>query len=157
MKPVKPSLLFLVFLLSLSGLSGTKPNILFIFTDDQSHRSVGCYPEAPDWVKTPNIDSLADNGIRFANCYMGSWCMGSRASLLTGHQTYGVQSMRMEGPYPGSEYESEKCPFWPAVFRERGYQTAQVGKWHTGTDNGFGRDWDFQKVWNRPQKLGQAP
>ena len=127
-----------------------KPNILFIFTDDQSHRTVGCYPESPDWVKTPNIDSLAQNGIRFTNCYMGSWCMGSRATLLTGHQTYGVKSMRMEGEYPGSSYDAQKCPFWPAVFRKKGYQTAQVGKWHTGTDNGFGRDWDFQKVWNRP-------
>ncbi|MBC8349353.1 MAG: sulfatase-like hydrolase/transferase [Verrucomicrobia bacterium] len=74
-----------------------KPNILFIFTDDQSHRTVSCYPEAPDWVNTPNIDSLAKKGIRFAHCYMGSWCMASRATLLTGHQTYGVRSMRMEG------------------------------------------------------------
>ncbi len=146
----KNVLICLVLLTGSIRLSAEPPNILFIFTDDQSHRSVSCYPEAPPWVKTPNIDSLADNGIRFANCYMGSWCMGSRASLLTGHQTYGVRSMRMEGPYPGSEYESEKCPFWPAVFRKNGYQTAQVGKWHTGTDNGFGRDWDFQKVWNRP-------
>ena len=133
-----------------------KPNILFIFTDDQSHRTVSCYPESPEWVKTPNIDSLADKGIRFAHCYMGSWCMGSRATLLTGHQTYGVKSMRMEGEYPGSSYDHEKCPFWPAVFRKNGYQTAQVGKWHTGTDNGFGRDWDFQKVWNRPAFPGNA-
>ena len=148
------ALTLLLFLLPALALlakeTQKKPNILFIFTDDQSHRSVSCYPEAPDWVKTPNIDSLADKGIRFAHCYMGSWCMGARATLLTGHQTYGVKSMRMEGEYPGSSYDSEKCPFWPAVFRKNGYQTAQVGKWHTGTDNGFGRDWDFQKVWNRP-------
>ena len=72
----------------------------------------------------------------------GVWVHGQFAHR---HQTYGVRSMRMEGPYPGSEYDSEKCPFWPAVFRKNGYQTAQVGKWHTGTDNGFGRDWDFQK------------
>ena len=51
---------------------------------------------------------------------------------------------------PGSVYDSTKSPLWPAEFRKKGYQTAQVGKWHTGTDNGYGRDWDFQKVWNRP-------
>ena len=127
-----------------------KTNILFILSDDQSHRSVGCYPESPDWVKTPHIDSLARDGIRFAHCYMSSWCMAARATLLTGHQSYGVKSMRMEGKYPGSVYNSEDCPFWPSVFREDGYQTVQIGKWHTGIDNGFGRDWDFQKVWNRP-------
>ena len=146
----KSFFLFLVFIAVSFRLSAEQPNILFIFTDDHSHRAVGCYPESPDWVKTPNIDSLADNGIRFANCYMGSWCMGARATLLTGYQTYGIKSMRMEGKYPGSVYDSKKSPFWPAVFRKNGYQTAQVGKWHTGTDNGYGRDWDFQKVWNRP-------
>ena len=114
-----------------------KPNILFILSDDQSHRSVGCYPESPDWVKTPHIDSLARDGVRFAHCYMSSWCMAARATLLTGHQSYGVKSMRMEGEYPGSVYNSDDCPFWPSVFRKNGYQTAQIGKWHTGIDNGF--------------------
>ena len=77
--------------------------------------------------------------------------MPSRASLLTGHLQHGVYSMRMEGKYPGSEYDPEQCPFWPSVFRANGYQTAQIGKWHTGTDNGYGRDWDYQLVWNRPR------
>ena len=57
----------------------------------------------------------------------------------------------MEGPYPGSAYDPAKCPFWPKVFREKGYFTAQIGKWHTGTDTGYGRDWDYQIVWNRPK------
>ena len=146
----KPFSVILVFIALSFPLSAKQPNILFIFTDDHSHRAVGCYPESPDWVKTPHLDSLAKNGIRFANCYMGSWCMGARATLLTGYQTYGIKSMQMKGKYPGSVYDSSKSPFWPAVFRKNGYQTAQVGKWHTGTDNGYGRDWDFQKVWNRP-------
>ncbi len=95
-------------LVACGALQAERPNILFIFTDDHSHRSVGCYPEAPSWVKTPNIDSLAESGIRFANCYMSSWCMASRATLLTGHQSYGIKSMRMEGQYPGSSYDPEK-------------------------------------------------
>jgi len=51
----------------------------------------------------------------------------------------------------GSAYDPEKCPFWPKVFRENGYFTAHIGKWHTGVDTGYGRDWDFQIVWNRPK------
>ncbi|MBL8229240.1 MAG: sulfatase-like hydrolase/transferase [Bryobacterales bacterium] len=57
----------------------------------------------------------------------------------------------MEGSYPGSEYDPSKCPFWPKELRAKGYVTAQIGKWHTGTDTGFGRDWDYQLVWNRPK------
>lgn len=128
-----------------------RPNILFIFADDQSYKTVGCYPESWPWVKTPNIDALAKSGVRFHSAYLGAWCMPSRASLLTGHQPHGIQSMRMEGKYPASTYDPKQCPFWPARFRAGGYHTAQIGKWHTGTDAGFGRDWDYQIVWNRPK------
>ena len=76
--------------------------------------------------------------------------MPSRASLLTGHLQHAVRSMTMQGTYPGSKYDPQQCPFVPAVFRQQGYQTAQIGKWHTGTDTGYGRDWDYQIVWNRP-------
>ncbi len=134
-----------------------RPNILFIYTDDQSHRTVGCYEESFPWVHTPNIDSLARNGIRFRRAYIGSWCMPSRATLLTGHHQHGVESMRMEGEYPGSVYDADQCPFWPSVFRRHDYETAQIGKWHTGVDTGFGRDWDFQIVWNRPRHPENAP
>ena len=71
--------------------------------------------------------------------------------MLTGHHQYGVESMRMEGEYPGSVYDPEKCPFWPRVLRKHGYTTAQIGKWHTGIDSGYGRDWDHQMVWSRPK------
>ena len=128
-----------------------RPNILFIYSDDQTHRTVSCYPEAYKWAKTPNIDALAKNGIRFAHAGIGTWCMPSRAALLTGHHQYGVNSMRMEGKYPGSAYDPKQCPFWPSVFRKEGYTTAQIGKWHTGVDTGANRDWDYQLVWNRPR------
>lgn len=129
----------------------SKPNILFIYTDDHSYRTVSCYEGAHPWVKTPNMDRLAERGVRFTHAYTGTWCMPSRATMLTGFHQYGVQTMRMEGAYPGSEYDPEQCKFWPSVFRKEGYQTAQIGKWHTGTDTGAGRDWDFQMVWNRPK------
>ncbi len=146
----------LLLLFTAGAFSADKPNILFIYTDDHSHRTVGCYPESYDWVKTPNIDALAENGVRFKYAYIGTWCMPSRASLLTGHHQHGIESMRMEGDYPGSTYDPGKSPFWPKVFRENGYQTAQIGKWHTGDDTGFGRDWDYQIVWNRPRHTKNA-
>lgn len=156
---MKNLLPFLVLLASLScsNASEDKPNILFIYTDDQSLRTVSCYPEAFDWVHTPNIDALAKQGVRFSHAYIGSWCMPSRATMLTGHHQHGIESMRMEGTYPGSAYDPEKCPFWPKVFREHGYTTAHIGKWHTGTDSGYGRDWDHQIVWNRPRFVKNAP
>jgi arylsulfatase A-like enzyme len=101
-------------------------------------------------ARTPNIDRLAAAGIRFRAAYFGSWCMPSRASLLTGLHPHAIESMRMEGAYPGSTYDPARCRFWPSAFRQHGYQTAQIGKWHTGTDAGYGRDWDHQRVWNRP-------
>jgi arylsulfatase A-like enzyme len=133
-----------------------RPNILFIYADDHSPKTVSCYPEAYSMARTPHIDRLASRGVRFQGAYLGSWCMPSRASLLTGHHPRGIESMRMEGRYPGSVYDPEQCPFWPAVFRKHGYQTAQIGKWHTGTDAGWSRDWDFQIVWNRPKNPENA-
>jgi hypothetical protein len=51
-----------------------RPNILFIYTDDHSYRTVSAYPEAYSWVRTPAIDGLAKQGIRFTSAYIGTWC-----------------------------------------------------------------------------------
>ncbi|MGB7346628.1 MAG: sulfatase-like hydrolase/transferase [Pirellulaceae bacterium] len=127
-----------------------RPNILFIYADDQNYKTLSCSQEAPSWVNTPNIDALARQGVRFERCYFGAWCMPSRASFLTGRLQHGIQTMRMEGHYPASQYDPQQCRFWASEFRKQGYHTAQIGKWHTGVDTGNGRDWDHQIVWNRP-------
>ncbi len=149
---MKPILCFFVFsTLVLRCLATDRPNILFIYTDDQSTRTVSAYPDAYHWVDTPNIDRLAGEGVLFKHAYIGSWCMPSRATILTGLHQHAIESMRMEGEYPGSAYDAEKCKFWPSDFRKQGYYTAQIGKWHTGIDTGYDRDWDYQVVWNRPR------
>jgi arylsulfatase A-like enzyme len=140
----------LLLLVSRAG-AADKPNILYIYTDDQSDRTVSSYERSRVWVETPNIDQLASSGVRFKHAYNGTWCMPARATFLTGKLQYGVQSMRMEGDYPGSEYNPQKAPFWMSSFKKAGYTTAHIGKWHTGTDTGYGRDWDHQIVWNRPK------
>ncbi len=160
-------LLFAATLLFCCGIAGgqeaaqpaakpKRPNVLLIYADDQSYKTVGCYPGSFPWVKTPHIDRLAATGIRFHHCYIGSWCMPSRATMLTGRLPHGIESMRMEGKYPNATYDPQLAPFWPKVFRENGYHTAQIGKWHTGNDAGFGRDWDYQIVWNRPKHPDNA-
>ena len=83
-------ILIVYLIVLISGLTSSlkakeRPNILFIFTDDQSHRTVSCYDQAYDWVNTPNIDQLASTGVRFAQAYIGTWCMPSRATQLTGY------------------------------------------------------------------------
>ncbi|MCP4786576.1 MAG: sulfatase-like hydrolase/transferase [Fuerstiella sp.] len=75
------------------AIASERPNILFIYTDDHSHRTISCYPEAYPWARTPNIDRLASRGVRFESAYIGTWCMPSRATLLTGHHQFGVESM----------------------------------------------------------------
>lgn len=138
------------------GAAESRPNILFIFADDQSYKTLSCYDGAPSWVKTPNVDALAARGVRFERSYLGAWCMPSRASILTGRLQHGIESMTMAGVYPGSTYDPARTPFVPAEFRRQGYHTAQIGKWHTGSDAGFGRDWDHQIVWNRPANPDNA-
>ncbi|MDA9718411.1 sulfatase-like hydrolase/transferase, partial [Planctomycetaceae bacterium] len=81
--------------MSVNGLNAAeRPNILFIYSDDQNFNTLSCYPESPDWVQTPHIDALAEHGVRFERTYLGAWCMPSRASFLTGRLQHGVQSMR---------------------------------------------------------------
>jgi len=155
---LKQTIFILLYLGCLSVIhAADKPNILFIYTDDQSHRTVSAYPESYDWVNTPNIDQLAREGVRFTQGLIGSWCMVSRATLLTGLQQHGIESMKCSLPYPNSSYDPKQCRFWPSVFREEGYATAHIGKWHTGVDGGYGRDWDYQKIWNRPKYPDNAP
>ncbi len=134
-----------------SERNGEQPNILYIFTDDQSRRSVSCYPQAHPWVHTPNIDRFAEEGVRFTQCYTAAWCAPSRATALSGKLQHGIESLRLTGGYPTFDYDPEQCPWWPSVFRENGWNTGIVGKWHTGSDHGHGRDWDYSAIWDHTQ------
>ncbi|MFM7206349.1 MAG: sulfatase, partial [Planctomycetaceae bacterium] len=105
-----------------------RPNVLFILCDDLRPDAVGCY--GSKHVKTPHIDRLAGEGVRFANAFCTtSLCSPSRASILTGlyAHAHGVRGNFTELP--------AHLPHWPGRFREQGYTTAYVGKWHMGEDN----------------------
>lgn len=139
-----------------TGAEGTaRPNILLIYTDDQTFRTLGCYRDAGawPWVETPSIDRLAAEGVRFETCYGAAWCTPSRASLLTGRYQHAIQGLRGTAVLE-AEYDPKVCRFWPAELRRSGYTTAMIGKWHVSRDAGHGRDWDHSVVWNQADIVG---
>ena len=104
------------------------PNILFILCDDIRPQGLGCY--GSEHVKTPNIDKLAGEGVRFVNGFCTtSLCSPSRASILSG-----VYAHKHGVTNNFTEYPSTMQSF-PGVLQKAGYATAYIGKYHMGEDN----------------------
>jgi arylsulfatase A len=107
----------------------SKPNVIIIFTDDQGYQDLGCYGSPK--IKTPNIDKLAAEGIRFTNFYVtASVCTPSRASLLTGKYSFGNGVGNVIFP-DRKALEPEQITI-AEVLKTEGYKTACFGKWHLG-------------------------
>lgn len=109
--------------------SRPRPNVLFIMSDDHANRTVGAY--GGDLMKTPNIDRIGREGIRFDNFFnVNSLCVPSRASFLTGKLSHknGVR-------YYFDMLDQKTHVTYPRLMREGGYQTALIGKWHLSGDN----------------------
>jgi arylsulfatase A len=102
--------------------SNTKPNIIFILSDDVGLGNIGCYG---GHFKTPNIDALAKGGTRFEYSYANPLCGPSRATCLTGRYVFrtGMLTNRSAGLLHRKEI------MVPKVLKPAGYVTAQVGKW----------------------------
>jgi arylsulfatase A len=103
---------------------GQKPNIIFILADDLGIGSVSCY--GADNFKTPNIDALADGGLRFQHCYASPLCGPTRALLMTGRYAYHTG---MTSNQTGKLLQPGKEVMMPSVLKPAGYVTAQCGKW----------------------------
>jgi arylsulfatase A len=116
----------------------TKPNIIYIMADDMGYNDLGCYG-AQD-IKTPNIDKMASEGIRFTNHYAGtSVCAPSRCSLMTGLTTGHCQvrgNMQWE-PYGQLPLEEGTITV-ASKLKEAGYKTALIGKWGLGVEGTSG-------------------
>lgn len=110
-----------------------RPNIIIILNDDMGYSDIGCYGGEVD---TPNLDSLALNGLRYSQFYNSPRCSPSRASLLTGlhpHQT-GIGILTYDtGPEGYAGNLSENCVTIPEVLKGQGYRTYMSGKWHVAS------------------------
>ena len=112
-----------------------RPNIIIIFTDDQGYQDLGCYG-SPD-IKTPYIDQMAQEGVRFTNFYVSQGvCSASRASLLTGcyADRLGISGAYM--PYVGKGLHPDEETI-AEILKDQGYATACYGKWHLGSEDIF--------------------
>lgn len=102
-----------------------KPNFVFIIADDISFNDIGCYGNPV--VKTPNIDNLANEGIRFTNAFLtASSCSPSRCSIISGKYPHSNGAAELHTPLPESE-----TPF-PLLLKQSNYYTMHAGKWHLG-------------------------
>ena len=111
------------------------PNFVIIFTDDQGYQDVGCFG-SPN-IKTPNLDRMALQGMRFTDFYVGQpVCTASRAALLTGCYPNRVGLLGALGP-KSMVGISDKESTIAQVLKTRGYATAIFGKWHLGDSPQF--------------------
>jgi arylsulfatase A-like enzyme len=110
----------------------SKPNILFIFADDQTYESICAL--GYDEVETPNLDRLVRNGVTFTHAYnQGSWsgavCIASRCMLNTGRFLWHARKV-----YGEAEKERAAGRFWSEYMKKAGYKTYMTGKWHVKAD-----------------------
>jgi len=109
------------------GAEKKPPNLIYIMTDDHAAHAISCYGSKIN--KTPNLDRIAKEGMRFANCFCtNSICAPSRAVILTGKYSHinGVIDNAKE--FDGSQQT------FPKLLQKAGYETAIIGKWHLKTD-----------------------
>lgn len=112
------------------NIKGKTPNIILFFTDDQGYQDVGCF--GSPLIKTPNLDRMAQEGIRFTNFYSASpVCSPSRAALLTGCYPPRVSVPRVLWPDDKIGLDPKEVTI-ADMLKTKGYVTACIGKWHLG-------------------------
>lgn len=137
--------LFALLSIGILGLSGQaraeKPNVVILFTDDHGTLDATCY--GSNDLMTPNIDRLAEEGMRFTQAYAHKVCCPSRAALLTGRhpQRAGISNWAQgdrNGVSSASENMHTEEVTIAEVLKAEGYRTALFGKWHLGAKVGHG-------------------
>ncbi len=110
----------------MSCLAAERPNIIFILSDDLGYGELGCYGQKR--IRTPDLDRMASEGIRFTDCYAGSTvCAPSRCTLMTGCHT-GHARIRGNDPLPLRPEDLTVAE----ILKSAGYSTALIGKWGLG-------------------------
>ena len=113
---------------------GHTPNIVIILADDLGYGDPGCYNDQ-SLIPTPNIDDLANQGMKFSDAHSpSSVCTPTRYGLLTGRYCWRTRLKRsVLWPWDPPLLESDRLTL-PEMFQQKGYATACVGKWHLGWD-----------------------
>ncbi len=110
-----------------NGIRAKRPNILFIMSDDHAYQAISAYQN--HLIETPNIDRIANEGIKFTNaCVSNSICAPSRATILTGKHTHINGKTDNARPFDTTQVT------FPELFQKAGYQTAMFGKLHFGNN-----------------------
>jgi arylsulfatase A len=119
-----------------------KPNIVFFLADDYGINGVGCYGSDRFKGKTPNIDGLAQSGVRFEQCYSMPTCNPSRCALVTGRYEFRT----------GNKPAVKEEPSVARLLKEAGYVTGMAGKWRQMPDTPG--DWGFDEYLTDPEASG---
>jgi arylsulfatase A-like enzyme len=109
-----------------------RPNVILIMADDLGFSDIGAYGSE---ISTPNLNRLAESGIRFSNFYNTPRCCPSRAALLTGLYSHQAGIGHMVGDYHEPGYRgflNDQCVTIAEVVKQNGYHPLMVGKWHVG-------------------------
>ncbi len=127
----KPILLLAcLVLIPAAGLCATeprRPNVVLVLTDDQGFGDLSCHGNPI--LKTPHMDALHDEAVRFANFHVDAYCSPTRAALMTGRYTHRVGVWRT---IAGRNLLRDGELTMAEVFRHNGYRTGHFGKWHLG-------------------------
>ena len=110
----------------------SKPNVVFILTDDQGYGDLGCHGN--EAIKTPNIDRHHSDAVRFTDFHVGTTCAPTRSGLLTGHHCNSAGVWHTVGGH--SLLREDEWTLADAL-REAGYRTGHFGKWHLGDNQPF--------------------
>jgi len=132
-----------------------RPNIVIVMADDMGYSDIGCYGSE---IRTPNLDALAENGVRFRQFYNTGRCCPSRASLMTGLYPHlagmGWQAAGVPDPRPGYRGQlADDVPTITEMLRDTGYATYMSGKWHltrqSTVDDGPNGSWPVERGFDR--------
>lgn len=127
-------------LAALSINAQQKPNVIFILTDDLGYGDLSCYGATK--LNTPNLDKLAKQGIQFSNAHATSaTCTPSRYAIMTGQYPWRKSGTEILPGDAALIIPTDK-PTLPKVFKQAGYNTGIVGKWHLGIGDAVEKNWN---------------